>query len=108
MSTELIISNNLCKIQKERVSISEKLKPPTRYSDLPNLASPQKRKVKLWEVIKTNKKVLNVFMCGKDKKAKLFLKKETAFYLPIHILDPEPMKSNKIGERSIQPAMLPP
>ena len=47
-------------------------------------------------------------MCGKDKKAKLFLKKETAFYLPIHILDPEPMKSNKIGERSIQPAMLPP
>lgn len=58
--------------------------------------------------MKTNKKVLNIFMCGKDKKntSKLFLKKETAFYLPIHILDPGPKKSNKIGERSIQPTML--
>lgn len=48
-------------------------------------------------------------MCGKDKKTKLFFeKKETVFYLPIHILDPQPKKSNKVGERSIQPTMLPP
>lgn len=48
------------------------------------------------------------FMCGKDKGTKLFLKKETAFYLPIHILDPEPKKSNKAGERPIQPTTSPP
>lgn len=34
MSTELMISNNLCKIQGEEGSISEKRKLPTWYSDL--------------------------------------------------------------------------
>lgn len=47
-------------------------------------------------------------MCGMDKNTKLFLRKETAFYLPIHTLEPEPKKSNKAGERPIQPTTLPP
>lgn len=29
--------------------------------------------------MKTNKKVMIIFICGEDKKTKLFLKKETAF-----------------------------